>query len=360
MRVTGIRTIAADVPMAAPILAGGWQIRSAGLLAVLVDTDQGVTGEGLAFTLNSRRMRLLADGVDSLADLVVGTDPAFTGAFVERALADILFFGHKSPLVMSIAAIESALWDIRAKAAGLPMHRLLGAVRDQVPVYWSGGLWLSMSIDALQSEAAARVAQGYRAMKVRIGRGDDTVTAQRLRAVREAVGPDVGLMVDANQTLDVGSAIALARRLADCDVTWFEEPIPYWDHKGEAAIAAASPIPIASGESEYLARGMQEMIEARAAQTLMPDLQRMGGIGQFIKAAHLAEAAGVAVSSHLFSEMSLGLLASLGNATYLEIMPWFEPAYLDRIEIEDGRARVSQRPGHGFRLDLAALERMRL
>jgi L-alanine-DL-glutamate epimerase-like enolase superfamily enzyme len=360
MKITRVRTLPADVPFAQPILAGGWEIRSAGVLAVLVETDAGIVGEGLAFTLNGRRMRMLAEGVETLAPLAEGTDPMFSGAFVQKALSDTLFFGHKSPLVMSMAGIEAALWDIRAKAAGLPMHKLLGAVRDKVPVYWSGGLWLTMSIDELQREAADRVTAGYRAMKLRIARGDDRVTAERVKAVREAVGPDVKLMVDANQTLDVAGAIRLARRLAEFDLTWFEEPIPYHDHRGEAEIAAASPIPIASGESEYLARGMAEMAEMRCCQTLMPDLQRMGGIGEFIKGAHLAERHGVAVSSHLFTEMSLPILASLDNATFLEVMPWFEPLYQDRIRIEDGFAHVAERPGHGCRLDMAALERMRM
>ncbi|MGD9804907.1 MAG: mandelate racemase/muconate lactonizing enzyme family protein [Hyphomicrobiaceae bacterium] len=360
MKITRIRTIPANVPLEKPILAGGWEIKSAGILAVLVETDAGVVGEGLAFTLNGRRMRMLVDGVESLAPLAEGLDPHFSAAFVQKALSDTLFFGHKSPLVMSLSAIETALWDIRAKAAGLPMHKLLGAVRDKVPVYWSGGLWLTMSIDELQREATERIAAGYRAMKLRIARGDDRATVERVKAVREAIGPDVKLMVDANQTLDVAGAIRLANQLAEFDLTWFEEPVPYYDHRGEAEIAAACPIPIASGESEYLARGMAEMAEMRCCQTLMPDLQRMGGIGEFIKGAHMAERHGVVVSSHLFTEMSLPILAALDNATFLEVMPWFEPAYQDRVRIEDGFAYVSDRPGHGCRLDIAALERFRM
>jgi L-alanine-DL-glutamate epimerase-like enolase superfamily enzyme len=360
MRVTAVRMIPANVPLEKPILAGGWDIKSIGVLAVLVDTDAGITGEGLAFTLNGRRMKLLVEGVESLGDLAVGLDPCFSGQFLSRALKDTLFFGHKSPLIMSIAGIEAALWDIRAKAAGMPMHCLLGAVRDRVPVYWSGGLWLSMSIDALQEEAIDRVKAGYKAMKIRIARGDDAEMVRRVRAVREVVGPKIKLMVDANQTLDVPGAIALSRRLAEFDLTWFEEPIPYYDHRGEAAIAAASPIPIASGESEYLSRGMQEMIEAGSAHTLMPDLQRMGGIAEFMKAAHLAEQRGVAISSHLFTEMSIGLLAAIENATFLEVMPWFDAIYQDRIRMENGFALVPERPGHGYRLDVAALDRYRM
>ena len=360
MKITGVRTLPAAVPLESPIRAGGWDIKSAGMLAVFVDTDAGLTGEGVAFTLNGRGMKILSEGVDMLAPLALGIDPTASGKFLSDALRDTLFFGHKGPLIMSLSAIESALWDIRAQAASLPMHRLLGTVREKVPAYWSGGLWLTMSIDALQREAQDVLKRGYRAMKLRVARGDNEITAQRVKAVREAIGPNVKLMVDANQTLDVAGALALAHRLAEFDLTWFEEPVPYYDHAGEAAIAAASPIPIASGESEYLSRGIQEMVDLKCAHTLMPDLQRMGGIAEFIRGAHIAQHRGIAISSHLFHEMSLGLLASLENATFLEVMPWFEPAYRERLRIEDGFAVVSELPGHGFRLDPKALERFKI
>ena len=240
------------------------------------------------------------------------------------------------------------------------MHKLLGACRDKVPVYWSGGLWIGMSIDDLQREAEAMVAAGYRAMKARTSRGDVEVMAHRVKAVREAVGPDVKLMVDSNQTLDVEGSLRLARRLAEFDLTWFEEPVPYYDHAAEAEIARLSPIPIASGESEFLSVGMQEMIDRRCAHTLMPDLQRMGGIAEFVKSGHLAEHKGIAVSSHLFTEMSVGLLAAIENATWLEYMPWFEGIYDGRLQVDEGFVHVPDRPGHAVGLDLKALQRFRM
>lgn len=360
MKVTGLKLIPADVPFEKPVHAANWVIKSAGVVAVLVETDAGIVGEGLVFSLNAARLKVLAEGVRSFEPLLIGLDPAFSGAFLSAALKDIRFFGHKSSLVMSLSGIEAALWDIRAKAAGLPMHKLIGAVRDSVPVYWSGGLWIGMSIDELQREAEAVVNAGYRAMKARTSRGDVEVMAHRVKAIREAVGPDVQLMVDSNQTLDVAGALKLARRLAEYDLTWFEEPVPYYDHAAEAEIAAASPIPIASGESEFLSVGMQEMIDRRCAHTLMPDLQRMGGIAEFVKSGHLAEHKGIAISSHLFTEMSIGLLAAVENATWLEYMPWFEGAYADRLTIKDGHVRVPDRPGHAVGLDLVALARHRL
>jgi L-alanine-DL-glutamate epimerase-like enolase superfamily enzyme len=215
-----------------------------------------------------------------------------------------------------------------------------------VQIYHSGGLWLSRSIDELQREAAHFVQLGYRAMKMRVGKFGAETDAQRVRAVREAIGPDIALMADANQQLTVPKAIRLGRLLEEFRLTWLEEPIHYLDHEGEAAIAATLATPLASGETEYTSRGMLEMLRAHAADILMPDLQRMGGPSEFLKAACLAEACNTPVSPHLFPEMSLSLLASIPNASYLEYMPWLEPIYSERIELDrDGRALVPERPG---------------
>jgi len=250
------------------------------------------------------------------------------------------------------------LWDLRGKAAGLNVARLIGACTTAVPAYHSGGLWISRSVDELQREAADFVAQGWRAMKMRISKPRAEEDVARVRAVREAIGPDIGLVVDSNQQLTVPRAIRLGRMLEEFNLTWFEEPIPYQDHAGEAEIAAALDTPVASGETEYTSRGMFEMLRARSADILMPDLQRMGGPTEFLKAAHIAEAFNTPVSSHLFPEMNLALLAAVPNAIYLEYMPWCEPAYRERISLDaQGRAIVPERPGWGFAFDVDAIRR---
>jgi L-alanine-DL-glutamate epimerase-like enolase superfamily enzyme len=227
-----------------------------------------------------------------------------------------------------------------------------------VPAYASGGLWLSSSIDELQREAADFVAAGFRAVKMRVGNSDPASHIARVRAVRQALGPDIALMVDANQQMTVPQAIRFGRMLEEFDLAWFEEPIAYWNHEGEAAIAAALDTPIASGETEHTSRGILAMLRQRSADILMPDLQRMSGPTEFLKAAHLAEAHDIPVSSHLFPEMSLALLASVPNAIYLEHMPWFADIYRERIELDaQGRAVVPDRPGWGFSFDPDAVRR---
>jgi L-alanine-DL-glutamate epimerase-like enolase superfamily enzyme len=180
----------------------------------------------------------------------------------------------------------------------------------------------------------------------------------RVAAVREAVGPDIALMVDANQQMSVKQAIRIGRMMEGLNLTWFEEPVICHDHAGEAAIRAALDTPIASGETVYTHRGVLAMLQAGAADVVMPDLQRMGGATEFLKAGHLCEAFHVPCSSHLFPEMSLPLLASLPGGYYLEYMPWFEKIYRERIELDsNGHAMVPERAGWGFSFDPEAIRR---
>jgi len=356
MKITNLRTSVVHFPFDPPIDGGALQLRSSDCVLVFLETDAGLVGEGLVFALNNQRLSVINEMVLSLASVVIGLDPELGGSFPARAFREVGFLGRSGVAVIGIAAVDNALWDLRGKAAGLNVARLIGACTTAVPAYHSGGLWISRTIDELQREAADFVAQGWRAMKMRIGkpRAEDDVA--RVRAVRDAIGPDTALMVDSNQQLNVPRAIRLGRMLEEFNLTWFEEPIPYYDHAGEAEIAAALDTPVASGETEYTSRGMFEMLRQRSVDVLMPDLQRMGGPTEFLKAAHIAEAFNTPVSSHLFPEMNLALLAAVPNASYLEYMPWCEPAYRERIVLDgQGRAVVPDRPGWGFGFDAAAI-----
>ena len=348
MNVTAVETQPVVVRLDQPIGSALGEIASFGCILVTVRTDGGITGENLIFTLNDRRTKVLCQMVDELADVAVGQDAGHIAGFWARAWKDINFLGHKGVPVAGISAIDGALWDALGKAAGLPLYRLLGGAQDRVPAYHSGGLWLSRSIDELVEEAQGFVDQGFRAMKMRLGLPDPAADIARVKAVRDAIGPAVKLMADANQCLTEAQAIRLGRRLEPFDLTWFEEPLPAWDLDGLARVAAALDTPIASGETEYTRYGFRRMLELRSADILMPDLQRVGGVSEFMRVGHMAESHDVAVSSHLFPETSLQVLGALSNATYLEYMPWFSPLYNETLEVRDGSAVVPERPGWGF------------
>lgn len=355
MKIERLETRALSLPLERPIESALGAIRGCGVVLVHAYTDAGIVGENLVFTLNDRRTGVLRQMVDELADLVVGRDAGHIAGFWARAWKDINFFGHKGVPVMGISAIDGALWDIAGKAANMPLYRLLGGARDRIPAYHSGGLWLDRDIDALAREAQDMVAQGFRAVKMRLGMPDPRQDAARVRAVRAAIGPGIRLMADANQGLNEAQAIRLGRMLEEYDLTWFEEPLPAWDLEGVARVAAALDTPIASGETEYTRYGFRAMLTLRSADVLMPDLQRVGGVSEFMRVGHMAESHDVPVSSHLFPETSIQVLGALANAIYLEYMPWFSSLYRERLEFIDGDAIVPERPGWGFTFDPARI-----
>jgi L-alanine-DL-glutamate epimerase-like enolase superfamily enzyme len=356
--VTKLRTQLVHLPLAEPVDGGAYMLRTNDCVLIFLESSAGLVGEGLIHVLNNRRLDVLHDVVKSLEQAMVGLDVGMAGSFSLRAKADLAFLGFSSAAAIGVAGVEMALWDLRAKAAGLSVATMLGVCRKTVPVYHSGGLWLSRSIDELQREAADFVRQGYRALKVRIGKFGIDVDVKRVRAVREAVGPEIALMVDANQQLGVPDAIRLGRALEEFHLAWFEEPVFRDNHTGEAAVAAALDTPVASGESIYASGAILNMLQQGAADILMPDLQRMGGPTEFVKAARIADAYNKPVSPHLFPEISLSLAASIPNATYIEYMPWFEPIYAERLQIDSkGKAVVPEAPGWGFRFDPAAIKK---
>ena len=360
MKITDVRTVRVNIPFEKPLCTSIHEFRSAGCVLVFIDTDEGITGESYVFSLNLKRLEVFNAMIQSYKTEVMGEDPHYTERIWQKIWQGINFFGHKGVTLFGLSAIDVACWDIKGKAVGKPIYKLVGAVRDQVPVYASGGLWLSQSVDELVKEAKDFIAQGFRVMKLRIGKPRMEEDLERVRAVRRAIGPDMGLMVDANQAFNVNQAIRLGRKLEEFNLIWYEEPVAAYDLEGSAQVAAALDVPIASGETDYTRYGIRRMLETKAADVLMPDLARMGGYTDFLKAAHMAEAYEVPVSPHIFSEQSLQILGMIPNGTYLEHMPWFAPLFREKMEIKNGMIEVPNRPGTGFSFDPEKIEKYRI
>lgn len=371
MRITALQTTKVRLPIAEPIRTAIHQIESVGAVVVRLEARarprrrggrQGrrMVGEGYAFTLNAVRLDAIDAMVRSLEHHFVGRDPHDAEAIWAQAWSELNFVGHQGISVFALTALDVALWDIVGKVSGQPLHKLWGGCRDAIKAYASGGLWLASDADALVGEARKFLDLGFRAMKVRVGRRSIEEDVRRVAAVRAAIGSDVELMADANQGLSVGHALRLGRRLDEFGLTWFEEPVAYSDLAGHARIAAALDTPLASGETEYTSQGMRRMIEAKAADLLMPDLQRMAGYTEFRRAAALCNAYHLPISPHIFTEHSLCLCGSLPNATHVEHMPWFEPLFRERMVLEDGMIRMPETPGTGFTVNPQVLRRHRL
>jgi L-alanine-DL-glutamate epimerase-like enolase superfamily enzyme len=287
MKVTRVETRCVTVKLDKPIGSALGQLHSFGCILAFVHCDSGVVGENLIFTLNARRARVLQVMVEEMADLVIGRDAGHIAGFWARTWKDANFLGHKGVPVVGISALGGALWDALGKMSNLPLYRILGGAQE--PVYHSGGLWLSSSDKELVAEAERFAAARFRAMKMRLGSTEPATDVARVRAVRAAIGPKIKLRADANQGLTESQAIRLGRQLEEFDLTWFEEPLPAWDHDGLARVAAALDTPIASGETEYTRYGFRRMLELRSADILMPDLQRVGGVSEFIRVGHMPE-----------------------------------------------------------------------
>jgi L-alanine-DL-glutamate epimerase-like enolase superfamily enzyme len=248
-----------------------------------------------------------------------------------------------------VAAIDVAQWDIRGKALGKPVYQLLGGFRDRVPVYASGYLWRSYDLAAVAEWGPKIVAQGFRAMKLRMGAEDSPADEiERLRVLRDAVGPDIDLMVDINQGWDVNRSISIGRALERLNLYWLEDPTHHQDCEGLACIAAALDTPLAAGEYVFGIAPFAQLIERRSIDIVMVNLLRAGGLTPFLKIAHLAEAHNLPVVSHLAPEILCHALAAIPNGLYLEHMPWSFGLFQEVPQVENGQFVLPQKPGLGL------------
>lgn len=348
-----------SLPLAQALRTSIHEIRSVDTVLVEMQGSGGAVGFGYCFAFGAHRARALHALVEDLAPLYEGAEATATRALFDRAWRSLNFVGHAGVAVMALCALDTACWDLAAQTAGLPLWRFLGGSRQRVPTYASSGLWLHRSVDELVAEAERFLAAGHRAMKMRLGKRRPGEDLERARALRAAVGPDVALLADVNQGWDEATAIRTGRALEEIGLYWLEEPLPYENLEGAARVAAALDTPIASGETEYGWLGMKRYLDARAADILMPDLQRMGGVTGYLRAVDLCDAYHAPVSSHLFVEISGHVVAAADHGVILEHMDWWEPLFDDRLPVVDGHVVLPDRPGLGVGLERTALARFR-
>ncbi|MDH3221570.1 MAG: mandelate racemase/muconate lactonizing enzyme family protein [Gammaproteobacteria bacterium] len=357
MKITRFRTTLVNVPLEAPIATAIHRIESTGCVLLELETDQGLVGESYVQTLNGVRLGALHEMLRGFAHQVEGRDPHMVAQIWQDIWNEMNPIGHKGFSIAALSAIDIACWDLLGKAAGLPLHKVFGACRERVKTYASGGLWLSQPIDSLVREAAGFIDAGFLAMKLRLGKATIAEDIERVRAVRDAIGPGIELLVDANQSLGVKHAIRLGRELEQFDLTWFEEPVVYHNLVGCAEVRAALDTPIAAGETEYTRYGMRDILAAAAVDVLMPDLQRIGGFSEMRRVAALASAFDIPISTHLFTEHSLCIAGAEIGCISIEHMPWTAPLFNEAMEIGGGLITIPDRPGTGFSFDRKAIKR---
>jgi L-alanine-DL-glutamate epimerase-like enolase superfamily enzyme len=360
MKITGIRSRAVSVPLETPIVSAIRRTDRVELVVIEVLTDSELIGQSYVQAFGVQPARAIQDLLDYLAVLLDGENPMLTLRAYQLMERAINLLGRGGLATFALSGVDCALWDIVGKVAGMPVAALLGAAGDRCAAYESSGLWLQDPGQVLVEEAQRLIDAGVRGVKMRVGRpnADDDVEAVGL--VREAIGPGPFLLIDANQGWSVGAAIALGRAFEPFQPFWLEEPVDHDDLTGHAAIAEALSVPVATGENIYLPRGFRQVIEARACDILMPDVQRVGGVTGWMRVAALAQAWNLPIASHLFPEISIHLLAASPTAQLIELMPWAQPIMAEPLILQDGSVVVPPRPGLGLVFDNAAIDRYSL
>lgn len=358
-RITSVATAIVSLPLPRPVLTPVHHITSVDNVLVTLRTDAGLEGIAYLWCFGERRARVLAAMVDELAPYALGFDARQTVALWEKLWRENNFFGRAGVAMMAHSALDIACWDIKARAAGQPVWQLLGGAPKPVPTY-AGGLFLSDPLEAIVEEARGYVRQGFRAMKMRAGMPRLADDVKRFAAVREAIGPDVQLMIDAVQAWTPDDAIRACDALAPFDIAWIEDPVAFDDHAGMARVAAAVPMPLCAGENDYSRIGFSRLIEQAGIRIAMPDLQRVGGITEWMRVAALADAHRLRVTPHAFHELSVQLMCAVPNGFWLEYVPWWERLFTDPPQLVDGCMSPPEGPGLGLQFDWNALEAHRI
>jgi L-talarate/galactarate dehydratase len=323
-------------------------------LFVEIDTEDDQHGIGFSYSKRAGGPAQYAHAKE-IADNLIGEDPNDIGKIYSKLLWAGASVGRSGVATQAIAAIDIALYDLKAKRAGLPLAKLLGAYRDSVQTYNTSGGFLHAPIAEVKERATQSLAEGIGGIKIKVGHPDSTVDLARVTAVREHLGDNVPLMVDANQQWDRTTALRFGRVLEQFGLIWIEEPVDAYDAEGHAQLAQALDTPIATGEMLSSVAEHIALIEHRSVDIIQPDAPRIGGITPFLRLAALADQANLQLAPHFAMEIHLHLAATYPREPWVEHFEWLNPLFNERLEIRDGRMWLPNRLGLGFTLSEQAL-----
>jgi L-talarate/galactarate dehydratase len=361
MKITHVTTLVLRTPADNPLVVGlPAPTDTREFVTLELGTDQGLVGLGLTFFGGALTPALKA-AVDTLAGLIIGDDPTQVEAITAKCRRAAGSSGPGGIFALALSAVDIACWDLKGKALGRSVSSLLGGLRDRVPTYASGALMRPHSLDYLAKAGPRLRDMGFRQMKMQCG-SEPTLGAsiERVRVMREAIGPDVDLMCDINQLWSVNQAIEVGRRIEPYQLFWLEDPTTHDDYPGLARIADALGTPIAAGEYHYGIVPFRHLLEARSIDIVMIDLLRVGGVTQWMKVAGMAEAFNLPVVSHLIPEFHTHLVAAIPNGLTVEYMPWTLRLFEETPALQNGQLVVPAQPGFGLAFDQAALKRYQI
>jgi mandelate racemase len=333
-----------------PVIARIATITDWPLILIDLYTEEGVVGRSYLEPYIPKSMRYLIPALHDLSEMLKGRQIAPLELY-EAGRKSLHFVGYEGMSAIAVSGIDMAAWDALAKAAGVPLCVLLGGSVGAVPAYNSNGLWLQAPAQVASEAAVLRDEGGFKGLKLRLGReriADDLAT---IEAVREAVGSDMNLMVDFNQGLHLGEALERCHAIDDLGLTWIEEPIVYDNLEGYAQLAAELKTPIQIGENFYGPRALYSALQMKACDYVMPDFMRIGGVTGWQRAAAIAGAAGIPVSTHLYPEVAAHVMRVTETAHWLEWQDWADPILKQPYEIRDSELQIPDVPGVGLEWD---------
>jgi L-alanine-DL-glutamate epimerase-like enolase superfamily enzyme len=321
----------------------------------ITDTD-GVVGTGYSYTIGTGGHSVMELLKRTLAPALIGRE----AMEIEAIWRDLFFLTHATTVgaitSIALAAIDTALWDLRCLKLGQPLYLAAGGARTEIPLYTTEGGWLHLETSALVDDAEQAKARGFGGSKIKVGRALHEDVA-RIAAVRQAVGDGFEIFTDANQKFNVDEAIRRARAYESLDIGWLEEPLTADDIEGHVRLSAHSSLPIAVGESLYSIQHFREYLQRNACSIVQVDAGRIGGITPWLKVAHLAETFNVAVCPHYLMELHVSLCCAVPNARWVEYIPQLDVVSQSPMTIRDGKARPPAAPGIGIVWDFSAISK---
>jgi L-alanine-DL-glutamate epimerase-like enolase superfamily enzyme len=350
-----VKLSAARLPLAVPIsdakVFTGRQkpMTEVAFLFAEITTEQGHSGIGFSYSKRAGGPAQYAHAKE-VAEGIIGEDPNDIGKIYTKLLWAGASVGRSGVGTQALAAIDIALYDLKAKRAGLPLAKLLGSYRDSVQTYNTSGGFLNASLDEVKARATQSIDEGIGGIKIKVGLPDSKEDLRRVAGIREHIGWDVPLMVDANQQWDRATAMRLGRQLEEFNLVWIEEPLDAYDFEGHAHLANILDTPIATGEMLASVAEHKGLINANGCDIIQPDAPRVGGITQFLRLAALADERGLGLAPHFAMEIHLHLAAAYPREPWVEHFDWLDPLFNERLETKNGRMIVPDRPGLGVSL----------
>lgn len=354
-KITSIAFYEAESKLSRPIADATHSIPAIRFIVARLTLADGTVGEGylLAFHFNPQAIR---GALMDVCELAIDREVFETKAFNSRCDQEFEYFGANGLLRWARGLVNLAMWDAWARHLGRPVWQVLGAHARRVPAYGSGG-WLSYSIEELIDEVTGYRRRGFRAVKLKVGAREPGRDLERIVKVREAVGPDIQIMIDANQGFDYPAALELALAARPHGIHWFEEPLEHTDFDGYATLRQTAGMALAMGEREFDLVPLRELARRQALDLWQPDILRLGGVEGWIESAALARAHRLPVLPHYYKEYDAALACTIPNAHGVESFDWVDGIVDHPLRIEDGHAYPSTEPGWGFRfLDDALTE----